>query len=70
MFRSLLEYLCSRPYPEAPRWPTRLRAVLWALGFGLLAFVVGAVLGGDFAVPGENTTALAALSGSCLRWGR
>ena len=64
MFRSLLEYLCSRPYPEAPRWPTRLRAVLWALGFGLLAFVVGAVLGGDFAVPGENTTALAALSGS------
>ena len=64
MFRSLLEYLCSRPYPEAPRWRYRLRAVLWALGFGLVAFALGAVLGGDFAVPGENTTALAALSGS------
>ena len=64
MFRSMLEYLCARPYPQAPRWPTRLRAVLWALGFGLLAFALGVVFGGDFAVPGENTTALAALSGS------
>ena len=44
MFSSLLDYLCSRPFPEAPRWR-------WALS-------------GDFAVPGENTTALAALSGS------
>ena len=64
MFSSLLDYLCSRPFPEAPRWRWRLRALLWAAAFGVLAFAVGWALSGDFAVPGENTTALAALSGS------
>lgn len=64
MLTMLLDFFCSRPFPEQPSRLTRVVSWVTALFWGVAVFAVGAWLAGDFAVPGENTVALSAFSGS------
>lgn len=64
MLGALLDFFCSRPFPEMTGWRGRIivaaNAVLWFV----LSMVVALAFGTAFAVPGGNTTALAVFSGA------
>lgn len=64
MLTALIDFFCARQSVKPLSWRGRLglsaQAVLWAA----VAFVLGLVLVGDFAAPGENMQALAAFSGA------
>ena len=64
MLMTLLDFFCSRPFPDPPSAGRRLVAAGCALFWALAAFVLGLCLAGDFAVPGENAVALAAFTGA------
>ena len=64
MLTTLLDFFCSRPFPETPSPLRRLLASWGAWLWAAVAFGVGLALGGDFAVPGENAHALAVFSGA------
>ncbi len=64
MLTMLLDFFCSRPFPEAPTARGRALAALSALFWVAAALAVGWLWAGDFAIPGENAGALTMLTGA------
>lgn len=64
MLTTLLDFFCSRPFPDTPTWRRRLLWALQALAWGVIAALVGWHFAGDFALPGEHVRTLAAFSGA------
>lgn len=64
MLRMLLDFFCSRPFPETPALGRRLLVTWGAWLWAAIAFAVGLAWAGDFAVPGENARVLGLFSGA------
>lgn len=64
MLTTLLDFFCSRPFPERPNVLTRILTAVQAFLWIFIAAGVGIFLCGDFALPGENAQALAVFSGA------
>ncbi len=64
MFIGLLDFFCSRPFAEPPKMRTRIIVALSTLFWGVLTFIVGFCLCGDFALPGENALLLSVFTGA------
>lgn len=64
MLTTLLDFFCSRPFPDMPSWRKQLLWALQALAWGIIAALVGWHFAGDFALPGEHVQTLAAFSGA------
>ncbi len=64
MLIGLLDFFCSRPFPEAAKTKTRIIVAISALLWGVVATIVGTLLCGNFALPGENATVLSVFTGA------
>lgn len=64
MLSMLVDYFCSRPFPERPKLQGRVLAWVSALIWVGIAVLVGRMFAGNFAVPGENVHALVYFTGA------
>lgn len=64
MLTTLLDFFCSRPFADAPTRKQRIFSLVQAIGWFLVALIVGCLTVGDLALPGENAEVLATFSGA------